>query len=207
MIEMPKACPICGRPLNKNNAAIDHIVPIRLGGTGNDSNLRYICNECNINKADHFNPILEYYLLLLRTGKDYDSQLGAKIDYVLRSMPEEDRGKLKEKIEAVSHSYSFKQSIYDFSESDYSLVAENAELSAELSYEEKMGDLMRRSLVGLNKYDFESEEREFINGCTFIFKKNFPIEQYREQLQAYAEAEEKGYYSVFVDENGKVIIY
>ena len=75
------------------------------------------------------------------------------------------------------------------------------------AYEEKMGDLMRRSLVGLNKYDFESEEREFINGCTFIFKKNFPIEQYREQLQAYAEAEEKGYYSVFVDENGKVIIY
>ena len=43
-------CALTGRRLTRENAHLDHIVPIALGGGHQSSNLRWLCHEANLAK-------------------------------------------------------------------------------------------------------------------------------------------------------------
>lgn len=46
-------CVVCGRGVADNiTLHVDHIIPIAKGGTDELSNLRTLCDECNLNKSD-----------------------------------------------------------------------------------------------------------------------------------------------------------
>ena len=46
-------CQICGKPVNKNLASIDHIVPLYKGGTNDESNLQLTHDFCNKMKGSY----------------------------------------------------------------------------------------------------------------------------------------------------------
>jgi 5-methylcytosine-specific restriction endonuclease McrA len=43
-----KQCVYCGRPAEQ----LDHVKPVRWGGTDNPSNLQPLCRACNLAKSD-----------------------------------------------------------------------------------------------------------------------------------------------------------
>ena len=43
-------CPCCNRELG-DNYHLDHIMPIKLGGTNTDDNVQFLRSECNLRKA------------------------------------------------------------------------------------------------------------------------------------------------------------
>lgn len=45
-------CAYCGKPISKNKATLDHVVPWALGGRNASENLRVACHKCNQAKAD-----------------------------------------------------------------------------------------------------------------------------------------------------------
>lgn len=45
-------CQICGRPLTEDTFTVDHIVPVKRGGTNDLSNYRCLCDRCNKWKGD-----------------------------------------------------------------------------------------------------------------------------------------------------------
>lgn len=46
-----KTCPYCLTPITKENAVVDHLDPIKLGGANSQNNLTICCRECNSRKA------------------------------------------------------------------------------------------------------------------------------------------------------------
>lgn len=46
-LEPGTRCVYCGTLLTKNNATIDHIIPLIQGGTHNRNNLAWCCMKCN----------------------------------------------------------------------------------------------------------------------------------------------------------------
>ena len=46
-------CAMCGRMCEPKNIEIDHIIPVSLGGTGDDHNLQFACHRCNTIKHYH----------------------------------------------------------------------------------------------------------------------------------------------------------
>lgn len=207
-IRMNKNCPICGKTLNAENTVIDRIVPVRLGGADDSWNLRYICRECNARKADNFNPLLEYYLLQMQDQSKDDPQLGLKIDHILRNMTEEDRKALLEQIKSEQCTYQYISEPKNQPDInvDYMYVAEGHPVLFEKTRDR--ADAIERSLAALKHYnDLLSEVREQINDCIFVFDKEFPVDQYRELLEAYAGGRAGEVFSVYLDEDGKVVIY
>lgn len=45
-------CPYCNKPTNKNNAEVDHIIPVSGGGLSLRNNLVLVCRDCNQTKSD-----------------------------------------------------------------------------------------------------------------------------------------------------------
>lgn len=45
-------CYYCGKHLNDDNFTIDHIIPIKQGGTDGESNLVACCKDCNTLKGN-----------------------------------------------------------------------------------------------------------------------------------------------------------
>lgn len=44
-------CPICNQTFNTKHMTVDHIVPLKHGGTNNAYNLRMTCRACNSSKG------------------------------------------------------------------------------------------------------------------------------------------------------------
>lgn len=49
-------CAFCGKELEKNTAVIDHIIPLKKGGSNEINNLRLVCRTCNIQNANKLLP-------------------------------------------------------------------------------------------------------------------------------------------------------
>lgn len=47
-------CGICGMPMRKQDATIDHIRPLSCGGTNNVSNLQLAHEKCNWDKGNQY---------------------------------------------------------------------------------------------------------------------------------------------------------
>lgn len=58
-------CQYCGARLFTNEeATIDHIIPVSLGGSNEDSNLRAACQPCNTTKGQRSEQWLRLFLAL-----------------------------------------------------------------------------------------------------------------------------------------------
>jgi hypothetical protein len=49
-------CQGCGKHLKDDELEFDHLIPISLGGSSDEHNLRLTCIECNRKKSDNFVP-------------------------------------------------------------------------------------------------------------------------------------------------------
>ena len=67
-------CPYCEGPLG-DDACADHIWPVRRGGLSNESNLVFVCNECNRAKRDL--TLREFALLAHLDMSAIESRLSA----------------------------------------------------------------------------------------------------------------------------------
>lgn len=45
-------CPYCETPLDEKNSVLEHIYPVAHGGKSSESNLVWICSQCNSRKSD-----------------------------------------------------------------------------------------------------------------------------------------------------------
>jgi 5-methylcytosine-specific restriction endonuclease McrA len=45
-------CEYCGCKLNKSNLEVDHKIPLSRGGKNNETNLAYVCHNCNAAKGE-----------------------------------------------------------------------------------------------------------------------------------------------------------
>jgi 5-methylcytosine-specific restriction protein A len=63
------SCYYCQKPLTKSEATMDHVVPIRSGGTSSKGNVVVSCKDCNNKKQDL--SIFEWhdYLEKLKSSK------------------------------------------------------------------------------------------------------------------------------------------
>lgn len=57
------------------------------------------------------------------------------------------------------------------------------------------------------RYDYKQEIREEINGNTFIFKKSFPIDKFRDELNELGEEDKGNMWYVQLDDEGRLVIY
>lgn len=58
-------CQYCGARLHTNDeATIDHIIPVSLGGGHDDTNLRAACKPCNLTKGQRSEQWLRLFLAL-----------------------------------------------------------------------------------------------------------------------------------------------
>lgn len=57
-------CEICETSLNSNNRHLDHILPLNIGGLHVKSNVRYICNKCNLSRPKDGRDILDKHKVL-----------------------------------------------------------------------------------------------------------------------------------------------
>lgn len=200
-ITMPSNCPFCGEPLSKNNAAIDHILPPNLGGKNTPDNLRYICKACNVKKSNKYNLLFEYYYRLLNNTGEIGQNKIVGMDYMLRSMSDKDLTALEEKIKEKDKTY-LRLMMYA---NAISKIHDN-KIEEEPS-DEELSEVMKKALNSYDNYDFNKEIREKINGNTFIFNKDFPIEKYRSILAEYGNEEQGEIYSVYVDDKGRLVVY
>ena len=68
-------CAGCGRPLSREEAALDHIIPRLMGGSDGPENLQLLCRACNAGKADSIPGVaFQRYLaeMLRRDGRFQD---------------------------------------------------------------------------------------------------------------------------------------
>jgi len=64
----------------------------------------------------------------------------------------------------------------------------------------------KKLLDCIGDYDYGAEIRMEINGNRFSFAKDFPIEDYKEELYGIGQSETGGEYAVFLRE-GKLVVY
>ncbi len=203
MIQMPEVCPFCGTKLNEDNAEIDHIIPKTMGGKDEPDNMRYVCRKCNITKADKYNHLFEYYLRLMNNKGMADDSSSKKIDYVLRNMTAEDLSALEERVSKKDAAYS---RLLAYAKAFSKLSGQNIPVDAQPESDE-LAEIMNSTLKAYEKYNVDSEERIEINGNTFTYKKGFPIDQYIDELASYGEDEQDEIYSVYLDDEGRLVVY
>ncbi|WP_044959741.1 HNH endonuclease signature motif containing protein [Butyrivibrio sp. WCD2001] len=202
-IPMPTHCPFCGELLTPDNAELDHIIPPRLGGKTEEKNMRYLCRECNRRKANKYNVIFEYYYRLMQNKGMTDESLGKKIDYALRDMSVEDMDNLEKRLESKDPSFKRLFAYYKALSSYF-----NKDLPQEAQPQnDEIAEKMASVIKAYDNYDIDSEERVEINGNIFKYKKDFPIDQYKEILAEYGEEEQDEVYSVYLDEEGRLVVY
>lgn len=54
LVKSDGKCMRCGKELRKKDAVIDHIFPVKYGGSGHIENLRVVCKACNNLSANRF---------------------------------------------------------------------------------------------------------------------------------------------------------
>ena len=203
LIPMPEVCPFCGTKLNSDNAEIDHIIPVSMGGKNEPDNLRYVCRRCNVTKADKHDRLFEYYLRLMNNKGMSDETSSKKVDYVLRNMSAADLGALEERVKLKDPAYN---RLFAYAKAIAKINGQELPLEMQPSNDE-LADIMNSTMKAYEKYDVESEERIEINGNTFTYKKGFPIDQYAEILASYGEDEQDEIYSVYLDDEGRLVVY
>ncbi len=198
MLPRPDRCQICGCPIDENDSELDHIVPQKIGGDLNDpKNYRYVCRKCNVTKSDKFDFLFEYMYLLKHPEHGYDLEDGKCIDYFLRKLTSEELNLLKNRLDdsdkmdnqPMTYGYSMFFTAPRESEKDKLLTAIN-----ELS-------------TAYQSYDYSQECSRKINGNTFVYQKDFPIGQYEEILAEYGHEVRDEIYSVYVDDEGRLVVY
>ena len=201
-IPMPSHCPLCGKPLTEDNSALDHILPPRLGGKMEPDNVRYVCRACNARKADKYDHIYEYYYRLMKNKGVPEKDLAKKIDFALNSYSNNELNDLEKRIESMDPFY---RRISAYATAIQKIMNGNKE--EEEPSNEELAQNMMKTIAAYDKYDYSSEVREEINGNTFVFKKDFPIDQYRDELAEYGEEIQDEIYSVYIDEQGRLVVY
>ena len=198
-IKMNSNCPICGEKLRLEEAELNYILPIELGGTNSADNLRYICKACSEKKGNKRELLFEYYARLMSKSNSLTQKEAMKIDYVIRNMTEADTEVLIEKISREDSSFNRLMAYYKALQkiSHKDIKPDNQELR----------DNMQKSIQSIGDYDFLNEERVKINGNTFKYKSEFPIEDYREILGEYGEEKQEEIYSVYLDDSGRLVVY
>jgi len=197
-VPMPKMCPFCGRQLTEDNSEVDHIVPLRLGGTDDISNMRYLCKACNARKSDKYNHLYEYYYRLMKNKGQMDEKSGKTLDYVLSNMSQKDIDALDKRVSQKDPAYN---RLLAYATAFAKLSSNDEPNNVELA------DVMSTSLKAYDNYDVDEEKRIEINGNYFIYKEGFPIEDYRDILASYGEEEKDEVYSVYLDAEGRLVVY
>ena len=200
-IPIPSHCPFCGRQLSKENAQIDHIVPVRLGGTDDFNNLRYLCRECNTKKSDKYDHLYEYYYRLMKSNGKIDEISEKGIDYYLGNMKTEDLTALENRVIEKDPFYLRMNANTNLLSDQFAKVKQNEPSNDELESD------MESAIKAYKEYDYSSEIREMINNNTFVFSKDFPINDYREELAKYGEDEQGETYSIYLDDEGRLVVY
>lgn len=195
-------CPFCGEILTRDNAAVDHIIPPRLGGTNDFENLRYLCSVCNAKKADKYDPLLEYYVRLMKAKGKADKESGERIEHLLRNATENDLDALSARIEKIDPAFKRIQAYYNaLSEHQRGKIEEAEPTSDELA------ESMEKRLKAYDNYDYKKELRKEINGNVFVYANDFPIDNYIDVLSSYGDEEVGEVYSVYLDEEGELVVY
>lgn len=203
LVTMPQNCPFCGTKLSVDNAELDHIIPKSMGGEDTPENMRYVCAKCNRIKANRYNRLFEYYVRLMQNKGLADKTSSKKIDYVLRNMSAQEMDILIERVESKDKSY---KRLMAYVQALSKLKDKSIPKDAQPNNDE-LAEVMNSTLKAYEKYDVDCEERVEINGNTFIYKSGFPIDQYREELASYGEDEQDEIYSVYLDDEGRLVVY
>lgn len=194
-------CPFCGIQLTKDNSEIDHIIPKSMGGTDEYNNLRLLCRKCNATKADKHDRLFEYYARLMKNKGITDDDASKKIDYMLRNMSERDLNALNDRVEKMDPAY---KRLIAYATLMSKFQTEKTASDIEPSNDE-LAKNMESSLKSFANYDIDNEKRIQINGNTFLYEKDFPIEEYRETLSAIGEEEQNEIFTVYLDD-GKLVV-
>lgn len=202
-VKMTEKCPFCGKVLCADNAVIDYIVPMSMGGTCTIENLRYLCRECNIRKGDKYDALFEYYVRLMNAKGLSDETTSKRVDYFLRNMSENDMILM---IEQVKNRDATSRRLAHYAKAFSKMQNEARREMSEPSSDE-LAEMMNGILRSYDNYDIESELREEISGNIFIFQQDFPIEQYRDVLATYGEEKQGEIYSIYLDEDGRLVVY
>lgn len=135
--------------------------------------------------------ILDYYRRVLKE-KDRETDM-PKVEYIIGGMDEGETFILCEKITAYEAEKSAERRMMTYYNA---LVREKDNPEA----------AMQMSMDCIGNYDFTKEHSVKINGSTFTYEEGFPVEDYREELEAFAQANEKDTYTILLEE-GKLVIY
>lgn len=198
-VPMPETCPFCGRKLTSENAEIDHIIPMYLGGTNDFDNLRYLCMTCHRRKADKYSPLLAYFIKLMKAKGCSDNNSSEVIEYLLRNATVKDLEDLCKRVE--SKDPAFKAYADDFEK----MLRVRGGIPEPSS--DELAELMLEIVKEYENYNFKNELRKEINGNIFSYTKDFPIEKYTDVLASYGEEETGEVYSVYLDEEGELVVY
>ena len=201
-VPMPENCPFCGRRLTPQNAEIDHIIPVRLGGKSEPDNLRYVCRECNVSKADKYDPLLEYYIILMEKMGKTDDETKRKIEYLLRNASDKDLTELVERVKRIDPTLRRYMAYYTAFLDIQKTEQETPELKRDM-----IAESMEERLKDYANYDYKNELRKEINGNIFNYERGFPIEEYADVLSSFGKEEKGEVYSVYLDEDGELVVY
>ena len=201
-VPIPETCPICGKKLTPENAAVDHIIPPRLGGTDDYENLRYVCKQCNARKSDNYNALLEYYIRLMNVKGKSDEDSSLKIEYLLRNTSRKDLDAFADRVESMDPAF---RRLSAYAAAIAKMHGKELELPEPTS--DELAESMAKRLKAYSDYNFKDELRKEINGNIFTYKSDFPIDSYTEILASYGEEETGEVYSVYLDEEGRLVVY
>lgn len=210
----PEKCAICGKKISEVDAELDHIVPQKLGGTDAIDNLRWVCQQCNRLKSDRYSRLQEYYIRLMQSKGMYSKASGAKISHILQDMSSRDLEHLEERVSLEDRQYRRINAYYDALsklQAKGNMVAEEQAIYNKdfpiTPESDVLANEMQSTVKAYDNYDIDSENRIMINGNTFVYESDFPIEAYREDLAAYGEDEQGETYSVYLDNEGRLVVY
>ena len=162
-----KKCFYCGKKLKKDEATIEHIIPLDLGGLNDIKNMVCACEKCNHEKG---NSILYKHIIAMENHIEKQNEVlesKKKLADKLLALFEEELGKKpKNKNKGNVNNEQFKMELNKKDQEINALKSERAKLLKDIN---KMKD-QEGTLVIKEKQETE-KVREQLNGVRTAYKK------------------------------------
>ena len=146
--------------------------------------------------------ISAYYELLAR--KESNPSAADTMKKLVGNLSDEDAAVLEEKL---ARNDSFYNRMMAYASSLSTMMVGEPPVPYGLDVQGKNAKAMNELDSAFSGYDENQDLSEIINGNTFTFKKLFPIDQYRQQLEEIGNEETGNQWYVKLDDEGRLVIY